>query len=524
MKGDIVNVGSWVTKWASLAPEKRAIIFEDNVFTYKQLNDRINKTANMLQNMGIGKGNRVGVLLYNTYQLVEILFALGKIGAIFVPLNTRLVSAELEYILGDSGADVLVFGDSFTKGLEPLIDRLSIKAGCYLCLGNAPSWAESYEGKLGEYPSYEPKVDIPAGGEDPMIIMYTSGTTGSPKGAVLSHRKTFFNSLNADIFYGLTPSDILLAPRPMFHSGGLLVELCPVIYKGGTVIMRGRFGPQDILTSIEKYSVTVLEVSATVLSFILEQCEIEKHDLSSLKICYTGGERVPASLLADYEKKGLIVCQCYGQTETSTLTWLAKEDAVRKRGSVGKPVFHGNVKIVGEEGQTVQSGEIGEIVVSGNITMSGYWGKPELTEDTIIDGWLHTGDLATVDEEGFIYIVDRKKDMFISGGENVYPAEIEKVFLENRKIMNVGVCGIPDLKWGEVGLACIVLKDGESMTAEEAIMFCDHRLARFKIPKVIRFVRELPMNAAQKVVRKKLKEDYLEKSGTGNGRNLPAGA
>jgi fatty-acyl-CoA synthase len=214
--------------------------------------------------------------------------------------------------------------------------------------------------------------------------------------------------------------------------------------------------------------------------------------------------------MEDYEKKGIIVSQIYGQTETSTLTWLSMEDAVRKRGSVGKPVFHGDVKIVGKDGQPVGPGKIGEVVVSGYITMNGYWGRPELTEDTIVDGWLHTGDLARADEEGFFYIIDREKDMYISGGENVYPAEIERAYLENRKILDVGVCGIPDHKWGEAGLACIVLKNGETMTEEEALQFCDGRLARYKIPKVVRFVNELPINAAQKVIRKKLREDYLE--------------
>ena len=504
-----MNVGNWVTKWAFLMPDKAALIFEGEVFTYKRLNERINQTAHMLQGMGIGKGNRVGVLMYNTHELVEIFFALGKIGAILVPLNTRFVSTEIEYIIRDSRLDVLIFGQPFVGVLEPLIGILPIKEGYYMCLGEAPAWAKKYEDEMAQQPVSEPIVDEPIGGEDAVIIMYTSGTTGTPKGAILSHRKTFFNSLNANIYYGLTPSDIMLAPRPVFHSGGLLVELCPTIYKGGTLIMKSRFSPEDILTTIEKYKVTVLEVAATVLRFILEDCDISKYDLRSLRVCYTGGERVPSALLEDYAKRGIIISQIYGQTETSTLTWLSMEDAVRKRGSIGKPVFHGDVRIVGNDGHQVGPGEIGEIVVSGCITMNGYWEKPELTEDTIVDGWLHTGDLATIDDEGFMYIVDRKKDMFITGGENVYPAEIEKVLLENRKVLNVGVCGIPDEKWGEVGMASIILKDGESMKEAEAIAICDGKLARYKIPKVIRFVDELPMTAAHKIMRKKLREDYL---------------
>jgi fatty-acyl-CoA synthase len=224
---------------------------------------------------------------------------------------------------------------------------------------------------------------------------------------------------------------------------------------------------------------------------------------------------VPLSLIKDYKEKGITISQIYGQTETSTIAWLPVADAHRKMGSVGIPVFHGDVKVINKDNKQVKPGEIGEILVSGHITMSGYWGKPELTRETIRDGWLHTGDLATVDEEGFLYVVDREKDMFISGGENVYPAEIEKVYLENPKILNVAAVGIPDERWGEVGMLFIVLKDGEAMSEEEALAFCDGRLARYKMPKIVRFLPELPMTAAQKIKRNELRQAYMQETHQG---------
>ena len=270
----------------------------------------------------------------------------------------------------------------------------------------------------------------------------------------------------------------------------------------------------EVLEAIEKYKVSVMELPATLLRFILEQCDLEKYDLSSVKSWATGGERVPPSLLKEYEKRGIIISQLFGQTETSTVTWVPKRDASRKLGSVGIPVFHGEVKIVNEKGQEVRQGEVGEIVVSGPTLMSGYWGRPEATLETIKNGWLHTGDLARVDEEGFFYIADRKKDVIISGGENIYPAEVEKTFLENPKIADVAVVGIPDEKWGEVGMAFIVLLEKETMTEAEALTFCGERIAKYKVPKSVRFVKELPMTAAQKIMRYKLREEYLKQRKT----------
>lgn len=508
-----MNIGDWVRKWASIQPHKTAIISEESTLTYSELNRRVKQLGNLLRKKGIQKGDRVAVLLYNSEEYIEIVLALSNMGAILVPLNFRLSGSELEFILRDSASDSLFFGEEFMDVVRAIKPKISIREGSYICIGKGVcSWAINYEKTVREESFEEPDTERPVNGEDPQIIMYTSGTTGLPKGAILSHRKTFYNVLNADIFYGLTSEDIFLISRALFHSGGLLVEAAPMLYKGGTIIVRKRFRPQEILEAIEKQRVTVIEAAATVYHSILQQCDLGKYDLSSLRCCFTGGERVPPSLLETYLSKGITISQCYGQTETSTITWLPLREAKRKLGSVGVPVFHGNVKVVNKEGREVQPGEVGEIIVSGPTLMTGYWKNTQQTEETIRDGWLHTGDMAKRDEEGFLYIVDRERDMFISGGENVYPAEVEKIYLESPKILNVAVVGIPDEKWGEVGTVFIVMKKGERMTEEEVLNFCEGKIARYKIPKYVAFVTELPMTASQKIKKHKLREDYLNQN------------
>jgi fatty-acyl-CoA synthase len=510
MRENRINVGRWIAKWALTRPEKVAVHSDGRSLTYREFEERIGRFGNLLSDLGISKGDRVAILLYNTHEYLEIFFALSRMGAIAVPLNFRLAFSEIQYILKDSGACALFFGTEFAD-LVGRIREAGFSGEKLIAIGEkAASWATACEDVLQVKSVHFPPLPREVGDEDPQILMYTSGTTGVPKGVVLSHRKTFYNSLNTNIYYGLTHDDSLLITRALFHSGGLLVEALPMLYKGGTIVMRKRFRPAEILKAVEAYRITVLELPATTLKFILEQCDLRDYDLTSLKCCFTGGERVPPALLRECMARGIAVSQIYGQTETSTLTWLPMGDAARKMGSVGIPVFHGDVKVVNKGGEQVRPGEVGEIVVSGPITMSFYWGRPDLTEQTIREGWLHTGDLATVDEEGFFYVVDREKDMFISGGENVYPAEVEKVYLENPKISNVAVVGIPDEKWGEVGLVCIVLKEGEVMTEAEALGYCDGKIARYKIPKIVKFMTDLPMTAAQKIKRNRLREAYLE--------------
>jgi len=505
-----MNVGDWVRKWGELLPQKVAIVDDGHEFTYREINERCNRVANYLLDKGVRKGDRVSVLLHNCHEYIEIYLALTKVGAILVPINWRIAPLEIAYILNDCEASYLFFGQDFAEMASYIKENIPQMKG-YASLGKEEfPWAENFK-KTEDYPSSEPSgFDMPDF-EDPHIILYTSGTTGFPKGALLSNRKTFYNSLNAKIFYRLTTEDIFLVNRPLFHSGGLLVNSTPVFYSGATVIYKRRFALDEYLEAIEKYRVTIIEPPATFLNFILKDCDLNRYKLNSLKSGYTGGERVPEKLIRAYHEIGVPLGQLFGMTETSTVCWLPAEDTVRKVGSVGKPVFHGEVQIVHPDMQPISPGETGEVVIRGPILMSGYWNKPDETRKVLKGGWFHSGDLATTDDEGFIYILDREKNVFISGGENVYPAEIDKHLLRHPKIFDAAVYGVPDEKWGEVGKASIILKDNEKMGTQEVVDFLSGKIRKFKIPKHIEFVTELPRTASGKIQKYLLAQEFKEK-------------
>jgi len=504
-----MNVGDWIRKRAVLSSEKTAVIFEEKEFTYRQVNERTNQLAHAMIDRGIKKGDRVAALFHNCHQFLEVYFAAAKLGAIFVPLNFRLAGPELEYMLNDCRTEMLIYNHDFTETVDSIRSAIPVKKGNFIQVGGDTSrWALDYEGLLLQYPMSEPEVKEDVGLEDPQMIMYTSGTTGQPKGALLSHKKTFYNTFNADIYFDISSTDRMLVVMPLFHSGGLNITAVPILYKGGTAIIQKHFDPEEVLRLIERYKITLMMAVPTMLNFIMKKTEIEKYDLSSLKTCMTAGEACPLSLIKEYQRRNIPIRQVFGQTETSIVLWLSEEDSIRKAGSVGLPVFHSDVRVVNKKGKDVVPGEIGEIIVKGPIQMIGYWNLPQETQQTMRDGWLYTGDLARVDDEGYVYIVDRERDMFISGGENVYPAEIEKVYAAHPKILESAVIGVPDDKWGEVGNAIIALKEGQPMTEKDAIDFCKGKLAKYKIPKSVFFVDELPKTASGKIKKGPLREKY----------------
>jgi fatty-acyl-CoA synthase len=509
-----MNIAWWVRRWSELHPHKTAVIFEENRISYLQLYEKVNKVSCWLQSLGIEKGDRVAVMLSNCPEFIELFLACSTLGALFVPVNFRLAAPELDYTLTNSCPRLFVFGDELAEtvlGLNLNQRRpLMLLASIPECLhgGDILDYHRGVAAFAGQRP-FLSDLMAPAVPEEPHVIMYTSGTTGQPKGAVLSHRKTFFNCLNADIFFKLHFDDIMLIVLPLFHSGGLFIQASPVIYKGATMILHKNFDPHRTYEDIQKYRVSKFLGVPTIYKSLVKASAQENVDLSSLKVCAIGGEKLTLELMAQFKKAGFSLRQVMGQTETSILLWAHEEDVQRKPGSVGKPVFHAEVRIVDRAGRPCEPGQVGEIVVRGSIMMTEYWQDPVRSEETIRGGWLHTGDLAYMDDDGYFYLVDRVKDMYISGGENVYPAEVERVLRSHKDVEDIAVVGVPDETWGEVGYAFVIPKPGVR-TPDDLIRICDGQLARYKWPKKVLFAEELPRTALGKVRKNELKQQYLE--------------
>ncbi len=499
-----MNIAWWVQRWSELTPEKPAIIFEEQIISYKDLCQRSDRTSCWLQSIGIEKGDRVAVMLNNCPEFIDLFLACSRLGAIFVPINFRITSVELDYFIKNCRPRLFVHGDDFVEVVKELELESYLPPMMVASVGN-----RLIHGRIFDYILETQKFDGkkafltrslgPTNPEEPQVIMYTSGTTGMPKGAVLTHRKTFFNCLNADIFFELHFSDIMLIFLPLFHSGGLFIQAAPIFYKGATIILHRKFDPIKIYQDIEKYQVTKFLGVPTVYREMIKVDPEKRCDISSLRVCAGGGEKLTEDLIKKCEEAGLAFRQVMGQTETSILLWAAEEDPLKKPGTVGRPVFHAEVSILDDRGKRVAPGEIGEIVVRGSIMMKEYWQDPVKTEETIKNGFLHTGDLARIDEDGFFYLVGRAGDMYISGGENVYPAEVEKVLKLHPDIEDAAVVGMPDELWGESGHAFVIPSAGSSLTKEDVLAMCHGKLAKYKWPKDVSFKKEFPRTSLGKV-------------------------
>lgn len=499
-----MNIAWWVQRWAELNPDKPALFFRDQVITYQGLSCRSDRTACWLQSLGIEKGDRVAVMLYNCPEFLDLFLACSRLGAIFVPINFRVSPLELDYFLTNCRPRLFVHGDDF----NPIVNKLNLTA--YLPpLMVAVKGQPATNGRIfqlepgvaqfdGKRPFLTRSLG-PADPEEPQVIMYTSGTTGRPKGAVLSHRKTFFNCLNADIFFKLHASDIMLIFLPLFHSGGLFIQAAPIFYKGATIVLHEKFSPETVFQDIANFRVTKFLGVPTVFRELLKVPAALRGDLSSLRVCAGGGERVTQELIQACADAGLAFRQIMGQTETSILLWASETDPLNKPGTVGRPVFHAEVSIMDASGRPAPFGQIGEIVVRGSIMMKEYWQDPVKTEETIKNGYLHTGDMAWMDEDGFFFLAGRAGDVYISGGENVYPAEIEKHLKTHPDIQDVAVRGEPHDTWGECGHAFIITRPGADLTEADVRAFCEGALARYKWPARISFRETFPRTSLGKV-------------------------
>ncbi|MFQ3561854.1 long-chain fatty acid--CoA ligase [Streptomyces gramineus] len=485
------GVGSWTARRARRTPHRLAVIHDGVRITYAELHDRTARLAHHLRHLGVRPGDRVAFLGPNHPSFLETFFAAGQLGAVFVPLNTRLAEPELRFCLADSGASVLVHTPDFEHFARSCTVPRPVAVGSGL------------DKDLAACTPVSP--DVPVTHADTAIIMYTSGTTGRPKGAVLSHGNLIWNSLNTLVDGEFADGDVTLLSAPLFHTAALNMTCLPTLLKGGTLVLEETFSPARTLDLVERLLVTVMFGVPTMFQQISAQPRFADADLSSLRILLCGGAPVPQALIRTYQQRGLGFIQGYGMTETSPgVCLLDAEHALDKPGSAGLPHFFSDIRIVGHDGDASR----GELLVEGPNVMSGYWNLPEETAAAFDDGWFRSGDVAHVDEDGYVTIVDRTKDMIISGGENIYPAEIENVLYEHPAVGDCAVIGVRDEKWGEVPRAVVVLAPGAVASAEDILASLDGRLARYKIPKSLVFTDALPRSGAGKLLKPHIRDNF----------------
>jgi fatty-acyl-CoA synthase len=503
------NVASRLLEHREARGAQLAVADEARRLDYRAFEARTARCAAWLADAGIVRGERVALVLGNRSAYLEAVLAAARLAAIATPLNARLTAPELHGLLADAAPRVLLHETGDEARLEAACHGLAAPPLRIACGGDA----SAYERGLA---AASPREAIePVSPDDPMLLMYTSGTTGTPKGALLPHRKTLFNSLNAEGFLGLTGEDRVLVVLPLFHSFGLKILALPALHAGASVLLHAHFDAVRTWETVGAEQITFFGAVPTQLAALcaaLEAPGAARFDLRSLRLVFGAGAAVPAELIRAFERHGVVLQQGFGQTETSILCSLDAGDAVRKAGSVGRPVRHAEVRVVTlasverEPAHWTETavGETGEIVVRGPITMLGYWKNPAATAEVLRGDWLRTGDLATRDAEGFLTLVGRARHMYISGGENVYPAEIERVYHEHPAVREIAVVGVPDPKWGEVGCAYVVPAPGAAVDAEALRAWGRERLAGFKIPKRFVEVKELPRTETGKVQKHRL--------------------
>ena len=498
---------------AQTYPDKVAFIFENRRYTFKQVNQRINSLINALASFGVKKGGRVAILSYNCPQYFEV-FGLAKAGRVCVPLDNRSAGRELVYLINNCEANTLIVANEFIDKVSSIRPEIPLVKNI-VCLNAIRPDMLNYEQLIADSPANEPAEAVDK--DDPCLFTYTSGTTGRPKGAVCTHKSIIAECVLP--CYDVTPDDICLCVMPLFHAGGSLGYVFPCFYAGAAIVVLRGFDERLVLQTIEREKITHTSLVPIMINRLLQYPDIGKYDLSSLRtIKYTGSPIAVEVLKTAIRRFGSIFFQAFGQTEANMISFLGKEDhkvtgsqrEIRRLASAGKPIAMEQVRVVNDHDEDVPIGEVGEVIVRSPRVMKEYWKMPEATEETFKGGWLHTGDVGRMDEDGYLYLVDRKKDVIISGGENIYSKEIEDVLFLHPAVSEVAVIGAPDEKWGESVKAIVVLKEEAKATEEELINFCKEHLASWKKPKSVEFWHELSKNPAGKIMKAKIRDKYWQ--------------
>ncbi|MFT6407878.1 MAG: fatty-acyl-CoA synthase [Arenicella sp.] len=499
-----INLADTVLRRARLNPERTALVFEGTEQTFAEFASLVRKQATLLRESGVCCGDRVGFVGFNQPAFLETMFAANAIGAIFVPLNFRLTGNELTFIINDAGIHSLIVDDALQPVVEGVREQL-----CCQNLFSAESTFDNWRGLKAERGAAEELAEtVSVQNDDVAIIMYTSGTTGLPKGAMLTHGNIIWNNINAQYTFAASRDNVNLVVAPLFHIGGLNILTLQSFALGSKLVLMRAFDPKAVLAAFTEYKITHMFGAPAMFLFMSQHEDFETTDLSHVETFICGAAPPPESLLTLYDELGVDFCQGYGLTETAPFaSFLTPEWSLKKLGSAGQPPIFSELRIVDNDNQVLAAGERGEICIKGPNIMKGYWNRPEATAEAIdTQGWFHSGDVGYLDEDGFLFICDRLKDMVISGGENVYPAEVESVLFKHPAISEVAVIGLNDEKWGEAVTAVAALKDGETLTIEELREFSIQHLAKYKIPIRLHIIAELPRNPAGKVLKYVLKE------------------
>jgi len=505
-------LGRTLLRSALRYPDKVAVIFEGRSFTYRQLNIRVNRLASVFSSMGLRKGDKAAMLARNGNEYLEAYYALAKLGIWMVPINYRLKPPEIAIRLVHSDSKAILLGQEYVKIFQELDQEVKKRfADRILVLGESPPPAmHSYEALLRRSSDEEPNVPIEP--EDPLYIGYTAGTTGRSKGAIITNRAIITGFLYKTLDYGFSAEDITLNPGPFWHSAPRDFA-CLHLYLGGTTVVLSEFRAEEFLSAVEKYRVTNGFLVPTMFQMILDFPGHGRFDTTSLKTLLSGGSPLPTRLKEECIRRfGPILHEFYAATETRIITNVFPEEMRRKIRSVGRPIRDVEVRILDGTGKELPPGEVGEIYMRGPSLFSGYYKNETKTRESYRDGWFTLGDMGKADEEGYLYILDRKQDMVISGGENIYPSEIEEVIRAYPKVAEAAVIGVPHEKWGEVLKAFIVLKPGATASEEEILSYCASRLADYLKPKSIEFMTELPRSPVGKILKRVLREPYWEGS------------